>query len=329
MRAGQNVVGLDNFSTGKESNLGEVKSLVPPNQWEQFTFIEGDTGCRETVQAACGGMDYVLHLAALGSVLDSFHDPLNTNSNNVGGCLNVLVAARDQKVRRVVYASSNSVYGDTRELPNAEDGARRPLSPCAVSMAVSELYAQVFSRAYGLETVGLRYFNVFGPRQDGKGQDAPVIPRWIHAMIRNEPACINGDGATSRDFCYVANAVQATLLAAATPSKSAVGQVFNVALNHQTSLNQLFEIIRQKLLPDYPHLKYPRLVYQDFRRCDIRHSRADITKAQRILVYCPTHTLEQGLNETLSWYKNNRGFPSRLSQPDNFQPQNAVLPVYE
>jgi UDP-N-acetylglucosamine 4-epimerase len=329
LRAGQNVIGLDNFSTGREANLGEVKSALPENQWGKFTLIEGDTSDSETVRRACDGADCVLHLAALGSVLGSFQDPLRTNANNVSGFLNVLVAARDRRVKRLVYASSSAVYGDNRELPNVEERAGRPLTPSAVSMAVNELYAQVFSRAYGLETIGLRFFNVFGPRQSAEGEDPPVVPRWVNAMLRNEQAVINGDGATSRDFCYVANAVQALLLAATTTNKSALSQVFNVGFGQQTSLNQLFEMIRQKLLPDYPHLKYPRLVYQDFRPGDIRHARADLTKAQRLLGYSPTHTLEHGLNETLAWHRRRAGASEMEGYNGVAQTQTALIQNYE
>lgn len=329
LRAGQHVVGVDNFSTGREANLSEVRSVVAQEQWEKFTLIEGDLADLTMISSACEGAEYVLHLAALGSALRSFEDPLGTNTNNVSGFLNVLVGARNQRVKRLVYASSSAVYGDRRELPNVEEHAGRPLTPSAVSMAVNELYAQVFSRAYGLETIGLRFFNVFGPRQSAEGEDAPVVPRWVTAMLRNQQAVINGDGATSRDFCYVANAVQALLLAATTTNKSALGQVFNVGAGQQTSLNQLFEMIRQKLLPDYPHLKYPRLVYQDFRPGDIRHARADLTKAQRLLGYSPTHTLEHGLDETLAWHRRRSDTSETQGCNGAAQAHTALIKDYE
>lgn len=310
LRAGQSVTGLDNLSTGREENLAEVRSNLPAAKWARFAFIHGDVTNLATAKAACEKADYLVHLAALGSVRASLADPVAVNQNNVTGFLNVLVAARDCGVRRIVYASGCSVYGDCSELPNVEERTGRPLAPAAVSMAVNELYAQVFSRAYGVETVGLRYFNIFGPRQQSNGADPPVVPRWIRAMITNQVAHINGDGATSRDFCYVADAVQATVLAATTSSKLAVSQVFNVASSQQTSLNQLFELIRRNLLPDYPHLKYPRLVYRDFRPGDVRHSRADISRARRVLGYAPAYTLEEGLQQTLRWYRQREGTPN-------------------
>lgn len=301
----QRVVGLDNFATGKKKNLEEVSRLVTPKQWARFTFIEGDIRDLGTCEKACQGIDYVLHQAALGSVPRSISDPITTNEINVTGFLNLLVASRDQKAKRFVYAASSATYGDHPALPKVEDQIGRPLSPYAATKYFNELYAEVFERCYGLETIGLRYFNVFGPRQDPEGAYAAVIPRWIAAMIKNEPTRINGDGETSRDFCYVENAVQANLLAATTSNHAAIGQVYNVALNERTSLNQLFGRLRERLLPSFPHLKDYKPVYQDFRPGDVRHSQADIAKAKRLLGYEPTHSFERGLEEALDWFKRN------------------------
>jgi UDP-N-acetylglucosamine/UDP-N-acetylgalactosamine 4-epimerase len=305
LRLSQRVIGLDNFSTGTRRNLDQVKSLVKGKQWAQFTFLEGDIRTLDLCQQACRGVDFVLHEAALGSVPRSITDPVLTNESNVVGYLNMLVAARDQKVKRFVYAASSSTYGDHPGLPKVEDVIGRPLSPYAVTKYVNELYADVFARCYGLESIGLRYFNVFGPRQDPQGAYAAVIPRWIAAMMKNEPTYINGDGETSRDFCYVANCVQANLLSATITKPEAVGEVYNVALAARTTLNQLFEMLRERLLPSFPHLREYKAVYQDFRAGDVRHSQADIGKARRLLGYEPTHTVEQGLDEALEWYKHN------------------------
>lgn len=299
---GQRVVGLDNFSTGKQANLDEVKSALKPKPWAQFKFIQGDIRRLDDCQEACRGADYVLHQAALCSVPRSIKDPLATNDSNVTGFVNMLVAARDQNIKRFVYAASSSTYGDHPGLPKVEDSIGRPLSPYAVTKYVNELYAEVFGRCYGLGCVGLRYFNVFGPRQDPEGAYAAVIPCWVAAMIQNRPTQINGDGETTRDFCYVANAVQANLLAA-TSKPDAAGQVYNVAVGARTSLNQLFEMLRRGLVPACPHLESYRAVYQEFRPGDVRHSQADISKARRLLGYEPTHTVQQGLDEALAWYK--------------------------
>jgi UDP-N-acetylglucosamine 4-epimerase len=303
LRLGQKVVGLDNLATGKQANLDEVKRLVDPKEWARFSFLSGDIRQLDTCQEACRGADYVLHQAALASVPRSIDNPLNTNESNVTGFLNMAVAARDQKVKRFVYAASSSTYGDHPGLPKVEDAIGKPLSPYAVTKYVNELYADVFGRCYGLESIGLRYFNVFGPRQDPEGAYAAVIPRWVAAMIENKPTYINGDGETTRDFCYVANAVQANLLAATSKNPEARRQVYNVALNARTSLNQLFEMLRVRLLPAYPHLAKYRAVYREFRPGDVRHSQANIEKASRLLGYAPTHTVEQGLNEALEWYQ--------------------------
>ncbi|MHC1767865.1 MAG: SDR family oxidoreductase [Verrucomicrobiia bacterium] len=307
LRLEQQVVGLDNFATGQRANLEQVKGLVKPRQWARFSFIEGDIRDLRTCQEACQGIDFVLHQAALGSVPRSIVDPLLTNESNVTGFVNALVAARDHKVKRFVYAASSSTYGDHPGLPKVEDVIGKPLSPYAVTKYVNELYADVFGRCYGVPSIGLRYFNVFGPRQDPNGAYAAVIPRWIATMIKNQPAVINGDGETSRDFCFIANVVQANLLAATTSDSEAVGQVYNVALGARTTLNELFELLRTRLSPFYPHLDAYKPVYEDFRPGDVRHSQADIGKAQRLLRFQPTHTVAQGLDEALAWYRDNLG----------------------
>src|SRR5438094_5260282 len=301
----QKVVGLDNFATSKKKNLVEVKNLVAAARWRNFRFIEGDVRDLRICRRACRGVDCVLHQAALGSVPRSIEDPLNSNASNVTGFLNMLVSARDNGVQRFVYASSSAIYGDHPGLPKVEEVIGGPLSPYAVTKYVNELYADVFARCYGVETIGLRYFNVFGPRQDPDGPYAAVIPKWIAAMMKNDPVQINGDGETSRDFCYVDNAVQMNLLAATTTNPKAVNQVYNVALNQRTSLNELFAMLRERLLPHFPHLKRYRPSYRDFRAGDVRHSQADISKAQRLAGYTPTHRIEQGLDHAVDWYRHN------------------------
>jgi UDP-N-acetylglucosamine 4-epimerase len=305
LRLNQRVVGLDNYATGSRHNLEQVGELVGPDQWKNFQQIDGDIKDLDTCMHACQGVNYVLHQAALGSVPRSLAKPIDSNASNVTGFLNMLVAARDQKVKRLVYASSSSVYGDHPELPKVEDKIGHCLSPYAVTKRVNELYAEVFARCYGLETVGLRYFNVFGPRQDPDGPYAAVIPKWIAAMIRQEPIQIHGDGETTRDFCYVANVVQANLLAATVQKAEAVNEIYNVAVCARTSLNQLFGLLHESLLPDYPHLKGRGPTYLDFRPGDVRHSEADISKAARFLGYHPSHNVQQGLLEALSWYHRN------------------------
>jgi UDP-N-acetylglucosamine 4-epimerase len=303
LRLNQQVVGLDNFSTGSRRNLAHVESLVGPQKWKNFRLIEGDIRSSETCALACRHVEFVLHQAALGSVPRSIANPADSHGSNVTGFLNILVAAHQHRVKRVVYASSSSVYGDSPDLPKREDQIGRCLSPYAVTKRADELYADVFGRCYSLDTVGLRYFNVFGPRQDPEGPYAAVIPKWIGAMIRNDPIHINGDGETSRDFCYVANVVQANLLAATAPAPDAGNQVYNIALHARTTLNQLFELLRDNLLPAHPHLQNCRPVYQPFRPGDVRHSEADISKAQRLLGYVPTHTVAEGVLEALDWYR--------------------------
>jgi UDP-N-acetylglucosamine 4-epimerase len=312
LKLGQRVVGLDNFATGHQRNLDEVQTLVMPSQWANFSFINGDIRNLEDCQRACEGVDYVLHQAALGSVPRSLADPLTTNATNISGFLNMLTAARDAKVKSFTYAASSSTYGDHPGLPKVEDTIGKPLSPYAVTKYVNELYADVFARCYGFNAVGLRYFNVFGPRQDPNGAYAAVIPKWIASLIQGEPVYINGDGETSRDFCFIANVVQANLLAATATapvaagrdpqSMSPVNQVYNIAVGDRTTLNELFAQLHRNLLPFYPHLRGTQPVYRDFRSGDVRHSLADISKAKRLLGYAPTQRIGQGLELAMPWY---------------------------
>jgi UDP-N-acetylglucosamine/UDP-N-acetylgalactosamine 4-epimerase len=302
LKLDQKVVGLDNYATGHKRNLELVKSAVSPSQWQHFRMIEGDIRYLDTCKAACNGIDYVLHQAALGSVPRSIEDPILTNQSNIDGFLNMLVAARDAKVKCFVYAASSSTYGDHPALPKIERNIGNPLSPYAVTKYVNELYASVFARSYGFKTIGLRYFNIFGRRQDPEGAYAAVIPKWVASMLKNEPVYVNGDGETSRDFCYIDNTVQANLLAATTDNQEAVDQVYNVAVGDRTSLNQLFESIRALLEQSFPHLKNFKPSYRDFRAGDVRHSLADISKARNLLGYEPTHRIGEGLKESMDWY---------------------------
>jgi len=302
LKLNQRVVGLDNFSTGHQRNLDEVKTLVSLVQWSNFSLIQGDIRSLEDCRRACAGAHYVLHQAALGSVPRSIEDPITTNQNNIDGFLNVLVAARDARVKRFVYAASSSTYGDHPDLPKVEDKIGKPLSPYAVTKLVNELYADVFAKTYGFKTIGLRYFNIFGRRQDPDGAYAAVIPKWIAAMIKNEPVYINGDGETSRDFCYIENTVQANLLAATASNPEASDQVYNVAVGDRTSLNQLYLYLRDNLAKRFPHLKEAQPVYRDFRAGDVRHSLADISKGRNLIGYCPTHRISDGLSEAMEWY---------------------------
>jgi UDP-N-acetylglucosamine 4-epimerase len=298
LKLNQKVVGLDNFSTGHQRNLDEVQRLVPPAQWQNFRLVKADICNLAECQAACIDVDYVLHQAALGSVPRSIEDPIATNLSNVTGFLNMLVAARNANVKRFVYAASSSTYGDHPGLPKVEEQIGKPLSPYAVTKYVNELYADVFSKTYGLQSIGLRYFNVFGPRQDPEGAYAAVIPRWIASMIKGEPIYINGDGATSRDFCYIANVVQANLLAASTQNTEAVNQVYNIAVGDRTSLTELYDLIKRNLKSTCPHLKDAQAIFREFRAADVRHSLANIKKARERLAYDPTHSISQGLQLT-------------------------------
>ena len=298
----QKVVGLDNLFTGRRDNLVQVQAAVGANRWKNFTWIEGDIRDAATCHTATRGVDYVLHQAALGSVPRSLAHPTETNAVNVAGFLNMAWAAKENGIQKFVFASSSSVYGDATTLPQIEDKVGNCLSPYAVSKRVNELYADVFAKCYGLQSIGLRYFNVFGPRQDPNGAYAAVIPKWIAAMIKNEPVFINGDGTTSRDFCYVANVVQANLLAATTSNIEAVNTVYNVALGGETTLQELFKMLRDRLMASHPWLCELQPVHRPFQAGDVRHSRADIGKARRLLEYAPTHEVAKGLDEALDWY---------------------------
>jgi len=297
----QKVVGLDNFSTGNDLNLQEVQSLVSKKQWSKFKFIKGDISNLKSCELACQNIDYVLHQAAIGSVPRSIKDPIKTNKSNITGFLNMLVAANNANVKSFTYAASSSTYGDHTKLPKKEDIIGKPLSPYAVTKYVNELYADVFLKAYGFNSIGLRYFNVFGKRQTPKSTYAAVIPKWIHAIIANEEIFINGDGKTSRDFCFVDNAVQANILAATTTDKRAMNNIYNVALGDRTSLNELYKILRD-LISKKNTIHHDKLVYHDFRDGDVRHSQADITKAHKLLGYRPTHRVLVGLENTVNWH---------------------------
>lgn len=298
----QVVIGLDNFATGHQRNLDEVQRSVSPTQWNRFTFFEGDIRDFETCRTVCTGIDYVLHQAALGSVPRSIEDPLLTNAANITGFLNMLTAARDAKVKRFVYAASSSTYGDHSDLPKREDKIGNPLSPYAVTKYVNELYADVFARAYGFKSIGLRYFNVFGPRQDPNGAYAAVIPKWFAAILAGEPVYINGDGETSRDFCFIDNCVQANILAATTENPEATGQVYNVAFGQRTTLNELFQLIQALVVKTQPEAAAVKPIYCDFRPGDVRHSLADIGKAERLLGYQPRVSVSEGLECATKWY---------------------------
>ncbi|EFI7986760.1 Vi polysaccharide biosynthesis UDP-N-acetylglucosaminuronic acid C-4 epimerase TviC, partial [Escherichia coli] len=300
LKLNQKVVGLDNFATGHQANLDEVKESVSAEQWSAFTFVEGDICEPETCVEVVKGVDHVLHQAALGSVPRSIKDPITTNNTNISGFINMLVAAKDANVRSFTYAASSSTYGDHPALPKIEENIGNPLSPYAVTKYVNELYAQVFARTYGFKSIGLRYFNVFGKRQDPNGAYAAVIPKWTAAMINDEPLYINGDGETSRDFCFIENVVQMNILAAQSDA-SARDQVYNVAVGDRTTLNQLFNVLKNTLKNNNViYEKKP--VYKDFRAGDVRHSQANIDKAKRLLGYVPTHDILDGIKESMPWY---------------------------
>ena len=295
LELGQQVVGLDNFATGYARNVEEVREKVGPDARGNLTFIEGDIRRLADCQRACAGVSVVLHHAALGSVPRSIDEPLAAHDANLTGFVNMLIASRDAKVARFVYAASSSTYGDHPGLPKVEDVIGRPLSPYAVTKYANELYADVFGRCYGMATIGLRYFNIFGSRQDPDGAYAAVIPRWIGQFLAREPVYINGDGETSRDFCYIANAVQANLLAAATDDSAALNQVYNVAVGERTTLNDLFVLERELLKKEFPWVGDLSPRYREFRDGDVRHSQADISKAAKLLGYVPTHRMGKGL----------------------------------
>jgi len=305
LKLDQQVVGLDNFATGHQHNLDEVQSLVTPEQWNCFQFVEGDIRNQADCEKACEGVDYVLHQAALGSVPRSIKDPVTTNAANITGFLNMLVVARDAGVQSFTYAASSSTYGDHPALPKVEENIGKPLSPYAVTKYVNELYADVFAKTYGFNTIGLRYFNVFGKRQDPNGAYAAVIPKWTASMIQGDDVFINGDGETSRDFCFVENAVQANLLAATAPAESK-NEVYNVAVGDRTTLNDLFNALQSALAENgKPYEKSP--VYRDFRAGDVRHSQADISKAADKLGYVPEFRIMDGIAQAMPWYIENVG----------------------
>lgn len=305
LKLDQPVVGLDNFATGYEHNLADVQASVSPQQWARFKFYRGDIRELDDCHRVCAGVDFVLHQAALGSVPRSIDDPITANETNVDGFLNMLVAARDADVKSFVYAASSSTYGDEPSLPKVEDRIGKPLSPYAITKYVNELYADIFFSCYGFASIGLRYFNVFGKRQDPDGAYAAVIPKWAAAMVAGESIYINGDGETSRDFCYVDNAVQANLLAAAAPNSKAGSQVFNVAVGERNTLNELF-VCLQKALSQLGENYNKQPIYRDFREGDVRHSQADIGKITNAFGYCPQFTLESGLQAAVPHYLSTR-----------------------
>lgn len=300
LKLNQKVVGLDNFATGHQYNLDEVQGLVSTEQWQGFTFHEGDIRDVDTCQKVTNGVDYVLHQAALGSVPRSIADPIMTNSANVTGFLNMLNAAKEEGVTSFTYAASSSTYGDHPALPKIEENIGNPLSPYAVTKYVNELYASVYARTYEFKTIGLRYFNVFGRRQDPNGAYAAVIPKWTSSMIEAEDVYVNGDGETSRDFCYIDNTVQMNILAA-TAEDDAKDEVYNVALGDRTTLNELYVAI-QKALGENGIDVTKNPVYRDFRAGDVRHSQADISKASTKLGYQPEYKILEGIAEAMPWY---------------------------
>ena len=304
LKNNQKVIGIDNFSTGFQSNLDEVRGNLTNDEWNNFNFIKNDICNYDICYESCTNVDYVLHQAALGSVPRSIEDPLSTNDANINGFINMLVASKDSKVKRFVYAASSSSYGDNVDLPKVENMIGNPLSPYAVTKLVNEHYAGVFAKNYDFKTIGLRYFNIFGKRQDPNGAYAAVIPKWISSILNKESVYINGDGETSRDFCYVDNAVQANILAAMTENDEATDQVYNVALNDRTSLNELYRMIEDSLIKNIQGLEKKEPIYRDFRPGDVRHSQASIDKAKELLEYQPQFRIAEGLNEAIGWYIN-------------------------
>lgn len=313
LKLGQFVVGVDNFSTGHARNLEDVRREVGERRWPRFVFHEGDVEDIDFCRKACGGIDYVLHQAALGSVPRSIEDPVRTNLANVCGFLNMIVAARDAGVRMFVYATSSATYGDHPELPKVEDRIGKALSPYAVTKYVNELYADVFAACFGMSSIGLRYFNVFGKRQDPNGAYAAVIPKWIGAFLNLEKPVINGDGESSRDFCYIEDVVQANLLAAVSDGPPASSQVYNIAFGERTTLNQLCGLIKQCLLPYAPEIQSIEPVYGPFRKGDVRHSLASVSKAAELLGYRPACGVSVGLEKSARWFVDNLGSVSKKS----------------
>lgn len=304
LKLNQKVVGLDNFLTGYRKNLDMVRAACGEAAWKNFTFIEGDIRNLDVCREACHGAKHILHEAALGSVPRSIDDPILTNSCNIDGFVNMLVAARDAGAESFVYAASSSTYGDSPELPKIEDKIGKPLSPYAVTKYVDELYAEVFWRCYNFPSIGLRYFNVFGQRQDPEGAYAAVIPQWEAALLRNRPVYINGDGETSRDFCYIDNVIQANMLASLADSE-AQNLIYNVAFGERTTLNELFRMIRSEVSRHNPAAYNSEPVYREFRQGDVRHSLADISRARKLLRYEPTFNVKDGLRLAGDWYAAN------------------------
>ncbi len=302
----QTVIGLDNFSAGHQKNLDDVHAQVGEKAWKSFAFIEGDIRNLDDCRKACVDIDFVLHHAALGSVPISIEDPITTNESNVNGFLNMLVAARDARIKRFIYAGSSAIYGDDPGIPKAEDAIGKPLSPYAVTKHVNELYANVFAVTYDMECIGLRYFNVFGSRQDPEGAYAAVIPRWIGELANGSAPTIFGDGKTSRDFCYVDNVIEANLLAATAENHEAVNQVYNIACGVSTTLTGLYEMIRDGLIRFQPEAAKIQPRYGAFRTGDVRYSEADISKAKKLLGYIPAYGISTGLNNTVEWFIENR-----------------------
>jgi UDP-N-acetylglucosamine 4-epimerase len=305
----QKVIGLDNFDTGHQFNIDEAIEMASKAAGKDiginFTFINGDIRKFNDCKKSCSGVDYVLHQAALGSVPRSIDDPINTNNANINGFLNMLVASKDENIKRFVYAASSSTYGDHPELPKVENKIGKPLSPYAVTKVVNELYADVFAKTYGFKTIGLRYFNVFGKRQDPNSTYAAVIPKWVNAILNEHDVYINGDGETSRDFCYIENTVQMNILAATTEDEDATNQIYNVALNDRTSLNKLYRMIEERLIKRKNGIKKKNPIYRDYRPGDVRHSQANIDKAKELLGYYPEYIVSEGLNSAMDWYVDN------------------------
>lgn len=305
----QNVIALDNFDTGHQNNIDnaikDAQKSSGNDVCNNLTFIEGDIRDLDDCLNACNGVDYVLHQAALGSVPRSIKDPIRTNKSNIDGFLNMLIASKDNKVKRFVYASSSSVYGDHPDLPKIEENIGKPLSPYATTKVVNEIYADVFAKTYGFQSIGLRYFNIFGKRQDPNGPYAAVIPKWTAAFLDNEEIFINGNGDTSRDFCYVDNAVQMNLLSATADNDAALNEVYNVALNDRTSLNKLFSMIKERLLKHDIGIGDKEPIYRDYRPGDVKHSQANIAKSESLLGYKPEYSISKGLDKAIDWYLSN------------------------
>ncbi len=305
LQLNQRVVGLDNFSTGRKENLSEVQLSVSKKQWSNFHFIRGNISNFKTCQIACKNIDYVLHQAALGSVPRSIKYPIKTNKSNISGFLNILQAAKEADVENFVYAASSSTYGDHTKLPKREHIIGKPLSPYAVTKYVNELYADVYKKSYNFNSIGLRYFNVFGKRQTPNSAYAAVIPKWVDAMVKNKQIFINGDGSTSRDFCFIENAIQANILAATTTDKNALNQIYNIAVGERTSLNQLYDELK-KIIFKKTAIHHDKLLYRDFRDGDVKHSQADIKKAQKLLGYKPAYRVKEGLEKVAIWHLNKK-----------------------